>query len=60
MSLHAPEFTPLQIPTANFEAEGVCLGPKQLKELKGLTEVLDKQKKRKVADEDWCNLLDHV
>ena len=47
-----------QIPSINFKTKGVRLRPKQLMELKALTEELDKRRSRAIADEDWQSQLD--
>ena len=51
---------PPQITSTTFKAEGVHLGPQQLKELKALAMEWDKQRTKAIADEDWLGLLDHT
>ena len=53
-----PEPEPLQITTTTFKAEGVHLGPQQLKDLKALAAEQDEQRTKTTAEEDWCSLLD--
>ena len=55
-----PEPLPLQIMSITFEAEGFCLGPQQLKELKTLSIKGDKLRTKAMAYEDWHGLLDHT
>ena len=54
------ESSPSQIASTTFMSEGVCLGPQQLKKLKGLIVQQDEQGTKASVDEDWCNLLDHT
>ena len=54
------ETKPLQITSTTCKAEGGRLGPQQLQELKAVTEELDKQRTRVMAEEDWCGLLDQA
>ena len=51
---------PPQIMSTTLEAEGVCLLPKQLKELKAIAAERDKQTNRVMGDEEWHSLLDHA
>ena len=55
-----PEPMPPQITSTTFKAEGVRLGPQQLKEFKALTTEWDEQRTKAMADEDWHGLLDHA
>ena len=51
---------PLQIMSTTFEAEGVCLVPQQLKDLKAFAVERDEQRTKAMAEDDWCGLLDHA
>ena len=53
-----PEPVTLHIMSITFEAEGVRLGPQQLKELKALAMEQDEHKSNAMIDEDWRGLLD--
>ena len=55
-----PEPKSLQIMSTTLEAEGVCLGPQQLQELKDLAMKHDEQRTKVRAEEDWRGLLDHT
>ena len=55
-----PEPTPPQITSTTFKAEGVPLGPQQLKDLKAHAIKWDEQRTKVTADEDWHGLLDHA
>ena len=55
-----PEPKPPQITSTTLEAEGVRLGPQQLKELKAIVTERDEQRKRVMGDEEWHSLLDHT
>ena len=44
--------------STTLKAEGVRLGPQQLKELKVIATERDEQRKRVMADEEWRSLLD--
>ena len=55
-----PETKPLQITSTTFKAEGVCLGPQQLQELKALATEWDEQKTKATAEENWGSLLHHT
>ena len=55
-----PEPAPLQIMSTIFKAEGVYLGPQQLKKLNALTAEWDKQRTKAMADKDCLGLLDHA
>ena len=61
VSSHIPlEPKPPQITSTTLEAEGVHLGPYQLKELKAITIEWDEQRKTATADEEWHGLLDYA
>ena len=49
-----------QITSTTLEAEGVCLLPQQLKELKAIAAERDEQRKWTMGDEEWRSLLDHT
>ena len=49
-----------QIMSTTLEAEGVCLPPQELKELKAIATKRDEQKKRAMGDKEWHSLLDHA
>ena len=57
---YPPELAAPQITSTTFKAEGVHLGPQQLKELKALAIEWDKQRTKEMAEEDWQGLLDHA
>ena len=44
--------------STTFEAEGVHLGPQQLKDLKALAMEQNEQRTKAMAEEDWHGLLD--
>ena len=46
------ELSPLQITSTTFEAEGVSLGPQQLKEFKALSAKQEKQRTKAMVDEN--------
>ena len=53
-----PEPKTLQITSTTLEAEGVCLPPQQLKDLKAINKERDEQRKWAMGDEEWRGLLD--
>ena len=55
-----PKPKSLQIASTTFEAEGVRLPPRQLKELKAIATERDEQRKRAMGDEEWRGLLDRA
>ena len=56
---HVPlEPKPPQITSITLKAEGVCLLPQQLKELKAIATERDEQRKRTMGDKEWHGLLD--
>ena len=55
-----PKPKPPQITSTTLEAEGVCLGPQQLQELKALTMEWDEQRTKLMAEEDWHGLLSYA
>ena len=55
-----PEPKPPQIMSTTLEAEGVCLGPQQLQELKAFTAEWDERRTKAMAKEDWHGLLDNA
>ena len=44
--------------STTFKAEGVRLGPQQLKDLKAITMEWDEQTTKAMADEDWYSFMD--
>ena len=60
VGLHVQEPKLPQIMSTTLEAEGVCLPPQQLKELKAIATERDEQRKRAMGDEEWHGLLDYA
>ena len=56
----SPKLKMPQITFTTLEAEGVCLPPQQLKELKAIATERDQQRKWAMGDDEWHNLLDHT
>ena len=51
---------PPKIMSTTLKAEGVHLGPQQIKELKAIATKWDGQRKKAMADEEWHGLLDRI
>ena len=52
-----PDPKPSQITSTIFKAEGICLGPQQLQELKALPTEQDEQRTKVIAEKDCRSLL---
>ena len=55
-----PEPKTLQITSTTLKAEGLCLLPQQMKDLKAIATERDEQRKRVTGDEEWHGLLDCI